>query len=140
MSKFPNNDEKFAAVKALHLPAGEYAISSSGPLGARGIRAIGDIDIVVSDRLWDELAASHQPTSEGGVLKIVMSPLIDVFSEKSFPDREPGAPTVEQQIESADVIDGLPFVNLRHILHFKETMGRGKDAADIQSIRTILNS
>ena len=56
MSKFPANDAKFAEVRALKLPLDQYAITSSGPLGIRGVRQIGDIDLVLSDGLWSELA------------------------------------------------------------------------------------
>lgn len=139
MSLYPENDKKFAEVKSLHLPEGEYAITSSGPIGVRDIRQIGDIDMVVSERLWNKLATQYGVQITQGFKKIVVSPTIDVFSEQSFPDRDPSAPTAEKQIKDAEIINGIAFVNLRHILYFKETMGREKDKADIIILRKLLN-
>jgi hypothetical protein len=46
-------------VRDLDLPVGQYAITSSGPIGVREIREIGDIDLVVDDDLWNELASAY---------------------------------------------------------------------------------
>ena len=138
MSIYPENDKKFAAVKALNLPIGEYAITSSGPLGIREVREIGDVDLIVSDRLWQEFLLKHELVTTGGFQKIIILPMIDVLCERSFPHRTAASPTVEQQIRDADIIDGLPFVSLPHVLYFKETMGREKDKLDVEAIHNLL--
>lgn len=43
------NRDKFDKLTRLNLPINQYAITGSGPMGARGLKDIGDIDIIVSD-------------------------------------------------------------------------------------------
>lgn len=137
MSKFPANDAKFAAVRALNLPLGHYAITSSGPLGIREVREIGDVDVAVSDELWQRLAAEYGVVVEDGISRVRISPVIEAVREESFPAPRTG-PTVAEQIASVDLIDGLPFVNLSHILYFKRLTNRPKDQADIKAIEQLL--
>jgi hypothetical protein len=140
VSKYPENDAKFQLVRDLNLPAGQYAITSSGPVGVREIREIGDIDLVVDDGLWNELASAYPIIQEQGITKIRISQDIEVLAETSFcAPREPGQPSVAEQIAQADIIDGLPFVSLRHVLYFKREMKREKDEQDIAALERLLD-
>mgnify|MGYP001574861041 CR=1 FL=1 len=49
------------------------------------------------------------------------------------------APVPDEQIDQADIIDNLPFVNLKHILYFKKLMNRPKDQPDILALERILS-
>jgi hypothetical protein len=139
VSKYPANDAKFQFVRDLNLPLGQYAITSSGPMGVREIREIGDIDLIVDDDLWNSLCAAYPVTREHGVMKIRISQDIEVLSEGSFPEpEEAGQPSVAEQIAQADIIDGLPFVSLRHVLYFKRLMRREKDERDIAALERLL--
>jgi hypothetical protein len=139
VSKYPANDAKFQLVRELNLPLGQYAITSSGPMGVREIREIGDIDLIVDDDLWNTLRAAYPVTQEQGVTKIRISRDIEVLSEGSFPEPdEAGQPSVAEQIAQADIIDGLPFVGLRHVLYFKRLMRREKDERDIAALERFL--
>jgi hypothetical protein len=140
VSKYPANDTKFQLVRDLNLPVGQYAITSSGPLGVREIREIGDIDLVVDDDLWNELASAYPIIQEEGVTKIRISHEVEVLGENSFYEpREVGQPSVAEQIARADIIDGLPFVSLRHVLYFKRKMMRKKDERDIAALERLLD-
>ncbi len=140
MSKYPANDTKFQLVRDLNLPVGQYAITSSGPIGVREIREIGDIDLVVDGDLWNELASAYPIIQEQGVTKIRISQDIEVLGEVSFyAPRETGQPSVAEQIAQADIIDGLPFVSLRHVLYFKRKMKRKKDERDIAALERLLD-
>ena len=48
----------FKKLKELNFPLGEYVLVGSGPLAARGIRKASDLDIAVTDELWQELINS----------------------------------------------------------------------------------
>ena len=140
VSKYPANDTKFQLVRDLNLPVGQYAITSSGPIGVREVREIGDIDLVVVDDLWNELASAYPIIQEQGVTKIRISQDIEVLGEDSFSEpRDTGQPSVAEQIARADIIDGLPFVSLRHVLYFKRKMGRKKDERDIAVLERLLD-
>ena len=140
VSKYPENDAKFQLVRDLSLPLGRYAITSSGPLGVREIREIGDIDLIVDDDLWNELAAAYPATQKDGVTVIRVSPDIEVIGIGLLDEpEEPGQPSVAEQIAQADIIGGLPFVNLRHVLYFKQQMNREKDQRDIAALERLLD-
>lgn len=135
------NSEKFAALRALDLPVGDYAIAGSGPLGIRNLRAIGDIDLIVTSALWDKLAAKYGVKDENGVKKIVLSNgLIEAFGESSFytKPKDPQAPSMAERIAKAEMIEGLPFVSLESVLYFKRKMARDKDLNDIALIEAHL--
>lgn len=80
-----SNMLKFAAVKSLNLLVGQYAITGSGSLGIRNLRAIGDIDIIVTADLWNALEKEHGVTDENNVWKIIFpNGLVEAFGEDSF--------------------------------------------------------
>lgn len=47
-------------LKKLNLPLGKYAIFGSGPLAIRGLRENNDIDIIVTDELWQNLTKKYK--------------------------------------------------------------------------------
>jgi hypothetical protein len=128
------NRQMFQHIKALNLPSGQYAITGSGPLGIRQLREIGDVDIIVSAELWDVLAAHYGVINENGIKRIVFPDgIVEVLREGSFymQNNDPNVLTVAKRIAQAEMIDGLPFESLDHILYFKRKMGREKDLNDI---------
>lgn len=144
MSKLLNkiiniNNLKFNDVRDLRLPLGHYAITGSGPLGIRGIRPIGDVDVVVDDTLWAWLTRRYRPTRDDGFWRLRIGPHIEVFGEDSILASRSVPPTVTEQLARAQVIRGLPFICLEHSLHFKRrVLNRPKDQADIRVIETLL--
>lgn len=141
MTFVQKNQQQFADLKKLDLPAGHYAITGSGPLGIRNLRAIGDIDIIVSSELWDSLAAKFGIVDEDGLLKISFpGGNVEAFGERSFDseENEHDAPTIPERIANAEMIEGLPFESLEYIIYFKRKMGREKDLNDIILIESSL--
>ena len=94
---------------------------------------------MVNDDLWNELASSYPIIEEQGVTKIRISQDIEVLSEDSFGPKETDQPSVAEQIAQADIIGGLPFVGLRHVLYFKRKMKRAKDERDIAALERLLD-
>jgi len=138
-----NNHRRFAVLKNLNLPIGQYAIIGSGPLGIRNLREIGDIDIVVSPELQKILAIKYGVIDNGEVIKIVFSEDdIEAFWEESFYTQENKdcALTISEIIAQAEIIDGLPFESLEHVLVLKRRMKRDKDLKDIFLIEEWQNT
>jgi hypothetical protein len=136
-----HNEEKFNAIRELNLPLGQYAIVSSGPLGIRNLREIGDIDIIVSETLWQSIAARYGIIDKDGVIKVDFpGDIIEAFHEGSFytKPKNPNAPTIAERIDQAEIIDGLPFETLEHVLYYKRKMNREKDIKDITLIENWL--
>jgi len=125
------NRKLFDKVRKLNLPAGHYLITGSGPLGIRNLRDMQDIDLLVSDMLWDSLAQNHEIFHENGVQKIVIDE-IEAFGSKSFPEER--GPSVSTRLADAEIIDGLPFESLEHVIMFKRSQGREKDLKDLNLI------
>lgn len=133
------NASKFATIKALKLPIGHYAITGSGPLGIRNLRKINDIDIIVTQELWNDLEKEYGVITENNVKKIVFPDgIVEAFGELSFVSEE-NAPTINHRIASAEIIEGLPFESLEHALYYKTLMGREKDKIDMEMIRNLIS-
>lgn len=135
------NRHQFEAIKKLNLPLGHYAITGSGALGIRNLREIGDIDIIVSSELWDALTSKYGVIDENGVRRVVFpGSSIEAFGENSFYSEkdDKNAPTISDRIAQAEIIEGLPFESLEHVLYYKRKMGRSKDLNDILLIEKLL--
>lgn len=118
--------ELFDALRSLNLPEGEYVVFGSGPLIVRGIiDATNDLDVVCRGAAWERAC-------ELGEMVTLVDHDVDVVS---FLD---GAITIgtswaygdvdiDELIDTAQVIDGLPFARLEHVARYKEIAGRTKD-------------
>ena len=121
-----------ATLDALGLPRDSYAVFGSGPLGARGLRESGDLDIIVSPALWAELAQRYPIRHKGDIAAVVIGD-VEVW------DRwHPVAGPVADLIAGAEEIRGYRFVRLDKVLAWKEAAGRPKDRADAALIRHYL--
>ena len=126
--------------KALNLPVGQYAITGSGALGIRNLRPIGDIDIIVTSDLWNILEAKDGVIDKNSVRKIVFpGSIVEALGENSFytEEKDKDAPTIQDRIANAEIIEGLPFESLEHVLYYKRKMGREKDKQDIKMIEML---
>ncbi|MBA3721941.1 MAG: beta-lactamase family protein [Parachlamydiaceae bacterium] len=123
----------------MNLPLGQYAISGSGSLGICNLRVIGDVDIIVTIGLWNTLAIKLCITEDAGIKKIVFPDgIVEALYEDSFiHENNNDVPTIAERIAAAEIIDGLPFESLEHVLYFKRKMGREKDMKDIQIIESF---
>lgn len=129
-----SNQEKFSALRDFQLPIDQYTITGSGPLGIRNLKAIGDIDIIVTSQLWTTLAEKYGITDENGVRKIVLpGGVIEAFADGSFytTPAAPETPTIASRIKDAEIIDGLPFDSIENVLYYKRKDAREKDLKDI---------
>ena len=127
----------FAALRSLQLPAREYAVFGSGPLIVRGIiEAENDLDVLSRGAAWTRAAELGE---------LVFLPEHDLEVVSFFE----GALTIgtrwaigefdtDELIDSAEIIDGLPFVLLEHVVRYKQTAGRPKDLAHLRLLEAAL--
>jgi len=120
-------------VKRLTLPQGSFAIFGSGPMAVRGMRTADDIDILVKHELWKTLCEKYSHCVRPDGLCITMDGI-------EIADTWPGIDDnmIDNMIDTADILSGLPFVQLRHVLAYKKHMNRDKDKADIALITQYL--
>lgn len=134
-------------VKQLNLPIGEYVVVG-GAMEAHGIRKVNDIDIVVMPKLFDELIQKGwkvcrcdkcQAMRRAGTKKqILKSEGIDILSEYSWYDKYQA--DTEELVKNADIIDGIPFVQLKELLKWKKVADREKDRKDVELIEKFLRA
>jgi hypothetical protein len=131
-----NNKELFKKAKDLQLPIGQYALFGSAPLGIRNLRDCHDIDIIVTEDLWDKFKNENWEiiTVNDDVQKLSKD---DIEILKNW---YPGEWNIKKLIEEAEIIDGLPFVKLEEVLKWKKLFNREKDQKDIKIIEEFLKT
>jgi hypothetical protein len=139
-----HNKILFDKFRTLNLPTSEYAIVSSGPLAIRGIKKTRDVDVIVSEKLWNELSTKHTVV-KGNKENTKENKKVDVIKPKEDIDilriytKLSGQPTLNEQVQSAEIIDGLSFQALSHCLWFKKKSDRQKDKDDIGLVKEYLS-
>ena len=120
----------FGKLRALELPARDYAVYGSGPLAVRGlIEEVRDLDVVAQGSAWTR-ARSLGPVrlaSGGDPVVRLEGGAIEIFGGWLGWD-------IDAIIAGADIIDGLPFACLEDVLAFKLHHGRPKDLAHARLI------
>lgn len=112
-------------LRSLDLPPGSFAVFGSGPLLVRGIiEEAGDLDVLVKRPAWDRVARIGVlvEVEDGAMVVSVDDGALTFGRSWAYGDFD-----VEELIDTAETIDGLPFVRLEHVVTFKEAAGRPKD-------------
>ncbi|OGE76230.1 MAG: hypothetical protein A3K06_00250 [Candidatus Doudnabacteria bacterium RIFCSPHIGHO2_01_52_17] len=131
-----NNNDLFQRVKELKLPIGKYALFGSAPSGIRGLKDCRDIDIIVTEDLWDEYK------SKGWETRVMPRGSQYLWNDEIelWKDWYPGKWDIKKLIDEAEMIDELPFVKLEHVVKWKRQSGREKDLKDIETIEKFLRT
>lgn len=129
----------FKKLAELNFPLGQYVLVGSAPLAARGLREARDLDIAVTNVLWDKLVKAGDYVIEERYgrqfLADKVSGLIDIIKQLNW-DKYPT--TVEEAISGADIINGFPFLSIPETIKFKTALGREKDFRDIETLDDYL--
>lgn len=117
-------------LKNLNMPIDQYVIFGSGPMAIRDLRDCSDIDILVTDELWNKLKQKYRVIEN---YKIIIDDDIEIFSHW-----KPWLENKNEIIDNSEIIDNLPFVSLKYLLQWKKLMNRPKDNKDIKIIYEYL--
>ncbi len=124
----------FDILRKLNLPLGDHAIFGSGPLAIRGIiSSVGDLDVICRRDTWDlvKTLGKVEYLSEYDVHVVTMDNGALTFGTRwGIGDFD-----VDQLIDTAEVIQGLPFVRLEHVMRYKQIRGSDKDLMHLQALR-----
>ncbi|MFJ2013206.1 hypothetical protein ACIQJ8_22940 [Streptomyces globisporus] len=124
---------------SLHLPPTDYVVAGSGPLLAHGLRRdVSDLDIVARADAWKialSLAEVRTPPSGHGLMVVLFGGDIEIFDRWL-----PGARDADELIDSAELIEGIPFCSLSDVREWKMRSNRSKDQRDIELIEEHGNS
>ena len=123
----------FGLLRSLGLPAGHYAVFGSGPLAVRGIIATpSDLDVLCRGPAW-EAALSLGPLvalAEHGISVVsLFDGAITMGTSWAIGDFD-----TDLLIDTAEIVDGLPFVGLEHVVAYKRLARRPKDLEHLDSL------
>ncbi len=113
------NQELFKRVKELNLPIGKFALFGSAPLGIRNLKNCHDIDIIVTEELWDEYKNKAE-----WELKEMPNKFKDVYlcngDIELWKNWRPENWDIRDLIRNAEIIESLPFVKLEEVIKWKK--------------------
>lgn len=126
------------ALESLHLPEGRYMVMGSGIMEALGLRQADDIDLVVSDDVYEDLRAAgwNDRVASNGSSGIEH----DVFQAYNQWTDETEVKKLDELLVDADWVDGVAYNSLAKLAFYKARRGREKDLADLELIQDYLNT
>lgn len=129
------NKELFEKAKRLNFPIGEYALFGSAPMGIRGLKECHDIDIIVTEDLFEKFKGGPdwqlKLTDDG-------SEYLENDSVELWKNWGPGKWDIGKLIKEAEFINDLPFVKLNYLIQWRKLNAREKDLKDIEVIENYL--
>jgi hypothetical protein len=131
-------------LRRLQLDTDHYAVFGSAPLYMKRFKAVlGDLDVIARGEAWDQalelvrrgvLAGPDRPPSGRGQRIRHPEIRIEIFDEWTSSVFD-----VNHLIDTAEVIDGMRFVQLEEVLYWKAMSDRPKDRRDIQVFKANEN-
>ena len=130
-------DSLFDYLRKLELPPSHYAIFGSGPLIIRGyIKGTNDLDVICRGDAWLKACETGKVS-------------YDERYDTSLASHCNGRVTfgtiwgignfdVDELIDTAETIDGLPFVRLEHVLAYKRIRSSAKDQLHLEQYRQAI--
>lgn len=127
------NSDVFQKLRELELPPADYAVFGSGPLIVRGLIPFSnDLDIICRGCAWQQVRQAgdivylrdyetHVVSVAEGAMTFGTHWGIGEFD-------------IDALIDNAEIIDGLPFVRLVHVAHYKRIRGLPKDLHHLEVI------
>lgn len=126
----------FDLLKGLHLTVGDYAVFGSGPLIVRKIiPASNDLDIVCRGDAWKTV----QEIGESEFLSDYDVTVVTMCEGRLTFGNEWGIGKfdIDELIDGAEIIDGLPFVRLEHVASYKKIGKRPKDLEHLKALDAL---
>ena len=128
----------FDLLNSLHLPAGASAIIGSGPLIVREIiPASNDLDIICRGSAWKTVQKIGEPAylCEFDVAVVTMcGGHLTAGSEYAIGDFD-----INELIDSAEIIDGLPLDRMENEASYKKIAKRPKDLEHLKALEALEN-
>lgn len=122
----------FDALRRLRLDRTDFAVFGSGPLLAKGIiDTVADLDVIARGVAWHQALAIGRPVEleEGVTVASFHDGAITIGTTWAY-----GQVDIDYLIDTAEMIDNLPFVRLEHVVAYKKVAGRQKDLDHLDRI------
>lgn len=121
-------------MRNLDLPKGHFAVFGSGPLIARGIiSASNDLDVLCRGPAWSQVKTIKKVE----YLKEYDLEIVSLADGRlTFGTRWGiGSFDTDLLIDTAELLDDLPFVQLAHVVAYKRVSDRPKDREHLRAMR-----
>ena len=115
----------FDRLRALHLPPGDYAVFGSATLAIRGlIEDPADLDILCRGAVWQRMSdiGELKQLEDGSWIASLDNGLLTFGHTWAI-----GVVDIDEMIDTAEIIDGLPFVRLQHVVVYKRLRRTERD-------------
>lgn len=143
-----NKKEVLEKIKRLNLPSGQYVVVGGGVLAVHNLRETNDIDIVAHPALFKSLQKQGWTLDKDYEQKWGAQRLkkddIEIHPAFLFTGNVSKTEDLEKLIQEADIIGGIPFETLEHLLFVKKNAVakriavREKDVKDVALLEGIL--
>ncbi len=132
--------EQLENLKKLQLAKDEFVVVSSGALAIRGIREAKDIDVIVTQSLWNELIKTYTVSlNDWGIENICLKDDIEILNPTQSIFGNSSIIPIGEIFSKADIFDDIRFINLEQLKKIKSKMGREIDLLDVKFIDQYLN-
>lgn len=121
-------------LKSLNFPTEEFAVFGSGPISIRGLKELGDLDVIVTQKLWKQLSIKYGITEKGNYHCISIGDIdfFEYWTKQGY--------NIDQLIKEADIIDNIRYVKLEKVLEWKKGRNLPKDKKDVELIEEFLKA
>jgi hypothetical protein len=124
----------FDSLRSLGLPDDDYAVFGSGPLIVRGIiEATNDLDVISRGAAWEKACELGElvtlPEHDVDVISFVNG-AITVGTSWAY-----GNVDMDGLIDTAEIVDGIPFARLEHVVKYKQIARRPKDLEHLRLLK-----
>lgn len=116
---------------AIGLPPDDFVVFGSGPMAARGLRDVSDLDVVARGEAWEtaKKIGTLGQTQSGDTSYFFADGKIEICDKWG-----PIQWDTDMLIDTADIIDGVRFVKIETVMQDKLKRGREKDLKDAELI------
>ena len=127
-------DQLFDYLRSLDLPTEHFAIFGSGPLIVRGwVQGTNDLDVICRGGAWEQVCRSGVVSHDE---RYDVSLASHCNGRVTFGTSWGiGEFDVDELIDTAEIIDDLPFVLLRHVVEYKRIRSSPKDLLHLEQYK-----
>ena len=120
-------------LKDLNIDKKEYVIFGSGPLAIRNLITNSDIDLLVSQNLWNKLSKKHKIEKNANGFEKIEIKHIEIYKDWTNTNY-----SEDKIIKDSEIINNLPFAKLKYVIKWKQNRNKEKDKKHLKLIKEYL--